>query len=298
MSNLATDQLYAEQKWVTGYLKNARNEADKESTTMQKFLTESVLQLLQQVDTSLQDQTKTLDSLQQNINTVFSSLVSDRQEFVNSQRKMMLTASAKVKSFSQLQGQELDAIAEREEKLKRSELQFGERFREAKKKIDGLLSSLFSEYESYSGLVNKTSDANGRNLAAASSRNEQMASLMDTAVAQAIDDGKSYHFKAENKEKIARMELADKISDGHVATKSVNKRLDLVEAQTKQFIGERQGAWELHYNNQEIQLRKKADTNKELLQKHQSESQVRFTFLCKIFCYTFPFMVFRICTLR
>ena len=148
MSNLATDQLYAEQKWVTGYLKNARNEADKESTTMQKFLTESVLQLLQQVDTSLQDQTKTLDSLQQNINTVFSSLVSDRQEFVNSQRKMMLTASAKVKSFSQLQGQELDAIAEREEKLKRSELQFGERFREAKKKIDGLLSSLFSEYES------------------------------------------------------------------------------------------------------------------------------------------------------
>ena len=189
----------------------------------------------------------------------------------------MLTASAKVKSFSQLQGQELDAIAEREEKLKRSELQFGERFREAKKKIDGLLSSLFSEYESYSGLVNKTSDANGRNLAAASSRNEQMASLMDTAVNQAIDDGKSYHFKAENKEKIARMELADKISDGHVATKSVNKRLDLVEAQTKQFIGERQGAWELHYNNQEIQLRKKADTNKELLQKHQSESQVSFT---------------------
>ena len=278
LSNLATDQLYAEQKWVTGYLKNARNEADKESTNMQKFLTESVLTLLQQVDTSLQDQTQTLDSLQQNINTVFSALVSDRQEFVNSQRKMMLTAVSKVKAFSQLQGQELDAIAEREDKLKRSELQFGERFREAKKKIDGLLSSLFSEYESYSGLVNKTSDANGRNLAAASSRNEQMASLMDTAVTQAVDDGKSYHFKAENKEKLARMELADKISDGQVATKSVNKRLDLVEAQTKQFIGERQGAWELHYSNQEIQLRKKADTNKELLQKHQSESQVSVSF--------------------
>mgnify|MGYP003335868990 CR=1 FL=1 len=146
--------------------------------------------------------------------------------------------------------------------------------KEAKKKIDGLLSALFSEYESYSGLVNKTSDANGRNLAAASSRNEQMASLMDTAVSQAIDDGKSYHFKAENKEKIARMELADKISDGHVATKSMNKRLDLVEAQTKQFIGERQGAWELHYSNQEIGLRKKADKNKELLQLHQTEAQV------------------------
>jgi len=137
----------------------------------------------------------------------------------------------------------------------------------------GCYRPFFSEYESYSGLVNKTSDANDRNLAAASARNEQMASLMDTAVTQAIDDGKSYAFKAENKEKLVRMELADKISDGQMATKSVNKRLDQVEAQTKQFIGERQGAWELHYNNQEIQLRKKADTNKELLQKHQSESQ-------------------------
>ena len=55
MSNLATNQLYAEQKWVTTYLKNARNEADKESTTMQKFLTENLLILLQQVDASLQD---------------------------------------------------------------------------------------------------------------------------------------------------------------------------------------------------------------------------------------------------
>merc|ERR1712228_930681 len=69
------------------------------------------------------------------------------------------------------------------------------------------------------------------------------------------------------------MEIADKISDGQVATKSVNKNLDKVEVQTKQFIGERQGAWELHYSNQEIQLRKKADKNKELLQKHQSQSQ-------------------------
>ena len=211
LSNLATDQLYAEQKWVTSYLKTARNEADKESTTMQKFLTENVLTLLQQVDTSLQDQTKTLDTLHQNINTVFSVLVSDRQEFINSQRKMMLTASSKVKAFSQLQGQELQAIAERKEKLKRSELQFGERFREAKKKIDGLLSSLFSEYESYSGLVNKTSDANSRKLAAASSRNDQMTLLMDTAVTQAIDDGKSFHFNAENREKLAMMELSEKI---------------------------------------------------------------------------------------
>ena len=276
LSNLATDQLYAEQKWVTSYLKTARNEADKESATMQKFLTENVLTLLQQVDTSLQDQTKTLDSLQQNINTVFSNIVSDRNDFINNQRKMMLTAASKLKAFSQLQGQELQAITEREDKLRRSELQFGERFREAKKKIDGLLSSLFSEYESYSGLVNKTSDANTRHLESAAARNEQMTSFMNTAMTQAIDDGKNFHFKSENKEKLVMLELSQKISDGVTSSKTVNKKLDLVETQTKQFIGERQGAWELHYNNQEIQLRKKADTNKELLQKHQTESQVSY----------------------
>ena len=187
---------------------------------------------------------------------------------------MLLTASSKVKTFSQVQGQELRAIVDREEKLKETELQFGERFREAKKKIDGLLSSLFSEYESYSGLVNKTNDANARNLASAASRNEQMASLVHTAVSQAIDEGKNYHFKAENKEKLVLVELTEKVGEGTSSNTAVTNKLDLVEAQTKQFIGERQGAWELHYNNQEIQLRKKADTNKELLQKHQVESQV------------------------
>ena len=50
--------------------------------------------------------------------------------------------------------------------------------------------------------------------------------------------------------------------------------MDVLEQQTKQFIGERQGAWELHYSNQEIGLRKKADKNKELLQLHQTEAQV------------------------
>ena len=97
---------------------------------------------------------------------------------------------------------------------------------------------------------------------------------MNTAISQTIDDGKDFHFKAENKEKLNVLELSQKLSDGVKNAKAVDKKLDLVESQTKQFIGERQGAWELHYNNQEIQLRKKADTNKELLQKHQSESQV------------------------
>ena len=147
LSNLATNQLYAEQKWVTTYLKNARNEADKESTTMQKFLTENLLILLQQVDASLQDQTKTLESLKQGISIAFNNIVADRNEFLHNQRKMLLTANNKVKAFSQLQISEMRAISEREEKLKRSELQFGERFVEAKKKIDSLLSSLFSEYD-------------------------------------------------------------------------------------------------------------------------------------------------------
>ena len=187
LSNLATNQLYAEQKWVTTYLKNARNEADKESTAMQKFLTENLLILLQQVDASLQDQTKTLESLKQGISIAFNNIIADRNEFLHNQRKMLLTANNKVKAFSQLQISEMRAISEREEKLKRSELQFGERFVEAKKKIDSLLSSLFSEYDSYSSLANKTSEANSRNLASSSARQEQMTSLIDVALTQATD---------------------------------------------------------------------------------------------------------------
>ena len=278
LSNLATNQLYAEQKWVTTYLKNARNEADKESTAMQKFLTENLLILLQQVDASLQDQTKTLESLKQGISIAFNNIIADRNEFLHNQRKMLLTANNKVKAFSQLQISEMRAISEREEKLKRSELQFGERFVEAKKKIDSLLSSLFSEYDSYSSLANKTSEANSRNLASSSSRQEQMTSLIDVALTEATDKSKDFSFKAEKKEKVVRLELVQKISEGIASSKAVTGRLDRVEAQTKQFIGERQGSWELHYNNQEIQLRKKADTNKELLQKHQVESQVKFSF--------------------
>ena len=100
----------------------------------------------------------------------------------------MLTTSSKLKAFSQLQGQELQAISEREEKLRRSELQFGERFKEAKKKIDGLLSSLFSEYESYSGLVNSTQDANSRHLAAASSRNGDVRIRFEFSVCSYLPD--------------------------------------------------------------------------------------------------------------
>ena len=157
LSSLAKDKLYAEQKWVTGYLKSARNEADKESAVMQKFLSEKLLGWLQQVDTSLMDQASTLNRLQQNINTAFTAILTDRTNFLTGQRKMLLTANNKVQALGQLQLAELATIAAREEKVKRSESEFGSRFKEAKRKIDGLLSSLLSEYELYSTLVNKES---------------------------------------------------------------------------------------------------------------------------------------------
>ena len=47
-----------------------------------------MLTLLQQVDTSLQDQTKSLDTLRHHINTAFSALLSDRQGFIHSQVKI------------------------------------------------------------------------------------------------------------------------------------------------------------------------------------------------------------------
>ena len=63
------------------------------------------------------------------------------------------------------------------------------------------------------------------------------------------------------------------VKSSQANNKAVESKLDVLEQQTKQFIGERQGAWELHYSNQEIGLRKKADKNKELLQLHQTEAQ-------------------------
>ena len=64
------------------------------------------------------------------------------------------------------------------------------------------------------------------------------------------------------------------VKSSQANNKAVESKLDVLEQQTKQFIGERRGAWELHYSNQEIGLRKKADKNKELLQLHQTEAQV------------------------
>jgi len=258
---------------VTGYLKSARNEADKESSAMQKFLTESFLVWLQQVDSSLMDQGNTLDLLLQNINSGMAAISGDWHQFLNNQRKMLITANNKVQALSQLQLTELQSIMEREEKLRHSESQFGLRFKEAKRKIDGLLSSVLSEYESYSTILNKTSEATARNLASTTSRTKQMTSLVNMAVSQTLTDNKDFTLTAENKEKLLHSEMIDKVKDSVAENKLINKKLNQVEVETKQFIGERQGAWELHYSNQEVQLRKKADKNKELLQKHQSQSQ-------------------------
>ena len=56
LSLLATEQLYAEQKWMTGYLKSVRNEADKQTTKLQAFLTKGILPWLQELDSSLREQ--------------------------------------------------------------------------------------------------------------------------------------------------------------------------------------------------------------------------------------------------
>ena len=72
------------------------------------------------------------------------------------------------------------------------------------------------------------------------------------------------------------------VKSSQANNKAVESKLDVLEQQTKQFIGERQGAWELHYSNQEIGLRKKADKNKELLQRHQTEAQVKMMSMTKM----------------
>merc|ERR1719266_2085939 len=93
------------------------------------------------------------------------------------------------------------------------------------------------------------------------------------AISQTMSQNKDFQFKTEAKEKLLSTEILDKVKSSQANNKAVGSKLDVLEQQTKQFIGERQGAWELHYSNQEIGLRKKADKNKELLQRHQTEAQ-------------------------
>jgi len=273
LSSLATDQLYAEQSWVTGHLKTARNEADKQSGTMQGFLTDSLLAWLVQVDVSLRDQANSLDLLQQGLLAGLAGMQTERQEFLHTQKKLLLTANSRVQALSRQQVSQLVALVENEEKVREAEIQFGARFQEAKRKIDGLLESLLSEYQLYSGLINKTSEARVEGLTATRDRAQQVNTLVGTATGKAVEEGEARGRVSRERQQLLQADLLDKVKSSQANNKAVESKLDVLEQQTKQFIGERQGAWELHYSNQEIGLRKKADKNKELLQLHQTEAQ-------------------------
>ena len=128
MSSLASDQLDAEQSWVTGHLKTARNEADKQSGTMQGFLTDSLLAWLVQVDVSLRDQANSLELLQQGLLAGLAGMQTERQEFLHHQKKLLLTANSRVQALSRQQVVQLVAMVENEEKVREPEIQFGARF--------------------------------------------------------------------------------------------------------------------------------------------------------------------------
>ena len=124
---------------------------------------------------------------------------------------------------------------------------------------------------------------------------------MGTATGKAVEEGEARGRVSRERQQLLQGDLLDKVflhfrswillngyclsldqprchyaqvKSSQANNKAVGSKLDVLEQQTKQFIGERQGAWELHYSNQEIGLRKKADKNKELLQLHQTEAQV------------------------
>ena len=138
LSSLATDQLYAEQSWVTGHLKTARNEADKQSGTMQGFLTDSLLAWLVQVDVSLRDQANSLELLQQGLLAGLAGMQTERQEFLHKQKKLLLTANSRVQALSRQQVTQLVAMVENEEKVREAEIQFGARFQVSYSKIQTL----------------------------------------------------------------------------------------------------------------------------------------------------------------
>ena len=117
----------------------------------------------------------------------------------------------------------------------------------------------------------------------------QVNTLVGTATGKAVEEGEARGRVSRERQQLLQADLLDKVpsnfcplnpdmimqvKSSQANNKAVESKLDVLEQQTKQFIGERQGAWELHYSNQEIGLRKKADKNKELLQLHQTEAQV------------------------
>ena len=81
----------------------SRNEADKQSSTMQGFLTDSLLAWLLQADVSLRDQANSLDLLQQTLSSGLQGIQADRQAFLHKQKKLLLTANSRVAALSQQQ---------------------------------------------------------------------------------------------------------------------------------------------------------------------------------------------------
>ena len=125
LENLASDQMYSEQTWMTSYLKSTRNSADRQSSSMQGFLADGFLPLVQAVHTGLRDQSARLSSLQQTINIRLASHTADIHQFLDRQKIMVASARDNVVKFAQLQKKELRGAEEEQEKLAQSEDNFG-----------------------------------------------------------------------------------------------------------------------------------------------------------------------------
>lgn len=273
LETLAADQMYAEQKWVTSYLKNIRNEADRQSSSLQGYLTESFLPSIRILNSGVLELSTQVSSLQSTVVKTMQAGTNKLNAFLDRQQKQILSTKDIILNLSKQQNNDIQVLAERQEEMLKAEATFEVRFKEAQRKIEGLLTSVMAEYQLYSNALNKTSTRTSATLDSMAARSQEIDSTLNIAVSKVVSSGD----ELKSVEAMERLKLDSEISGNsentEAAIKTLGTELRKVELQGKQMVGERQGAWELHYSNSELMLRKKADTNKELLQKHQVQTQ-------------------------
>ncbi|XP_023339263.1 uncharacterized protein LOC111709669 [Eurytemora carolleeae] len=189
LEGLASDQMYAEQKWVQSYLKNIRNEADRQSTNLQGFLTESFLPSIRVMSAGVQEISTQISGLQstlvQSINTGSNQLFA----FLDSQKRLILGAKDNILNLSKLQVHHIQVLGGKQEDLRKAEEGFQSKLKEAHRKMESLLSSVMAEYSQFSSTLNSTSSSTSAGLQSLQSRSQEIDSSLNLAVTQVLTYG-------------------------------------------------------------------------------------------------------------
>jgi len=273
LESLASDQMYAEQAWVTSNLRSIRNQADRQSSSLQGFLTESFLPSMRIMQSGILEISTQVSNVHGSVMKGLSSGSSHLHAFLDSQKKVILSTKDNILRLRNLQNKEIQGVTERQAALRTAETQFQVQLKEAQRKIDSLLSTVIHSYSHFSSVVNSTTLSSVEALESITTRSNTIDSAINIAFTKVVEGGEALKTKAAIERTKFDSHVSGIVENSQSALKTVGVEADKVEVQGKQMVEERQGAWELHYSNAEIMFRKKSDTNKQILQKHQLQTQ-------------------------